>query len=612
MTQPALVLAVIGLLSLACQWLSWRLRQPAILLLLLSGIVIGPWLDWLKPDALFGDLLFPVVSLAVAIILFEGALTLKLSEIREHGRVVRRLVTSGMLVNGAVISAGTVLLLDFSWPMAALLGAVTVVTGPTVIVPMLRSVRPTAAVSRILRWEGILIDPIGALLAVLVFEYVVALQTGASHWHSLWVFGETLCLGLILGAMGGQLLGWVLKHHWLPHYLHNLGVLTSVLALFALSNAVLHESGLLTVTVMGMWLANMRGVDLEDILEFKETLSVLLISGLFILLAARLDLTAMMSLGGAALALLALVLWIARPLNVMISTLGSDLSWRERLLLAWIGPRGIVAAAVSALFALKLEALDVPQAEMLVPLVFLVIIGSVLLQSLTSRTLAAWLQVQAPPPSGFLFMGANPLARALGQILQAHKVRVVLADPNWDLVQEARMAGLEVYYGNPLSEHAAQHLDLTGIGHLLAISPYRQLNSLVGYHFRDMFDTRQVFMVNEGSNNARQDSEQVHARLTRLFDGQITYAQLASMMAQGGEVKETKLTENFSFDDYLDHHQRCVLPLLAIDPKGRIQVFSERSQWDVGPGWRLVALLPSAESHFTFSGCVNGERTASS
>lgn len=353
--QILLAFGGIGVAAVGCQWLAWRLKLPAILFLLLSGILAGPVLGWLDPQELFGPLLMPLVSLAVALILFEGSLTLHLSEWREIGKVVHRLVTIGALSTWAVITLATHWLLGFDWLLALLFGTLTLVTGPTVIVPMLRVVRPKASIANILRWEGIVIDPIGALLAVVVYSFIIASAEGQGLQHSLMTFGGVILCGSLFGIVGGWVLGTIMRRQWLPEYLHNLATLAAVLGIFIGANQVMHESGLLAVTLMGMWMANMKDVDVRHILHFKENLSVLLISGLFILLAARLDLHALIALGPLVLILLLVIQFIARPLNVLLSTAGSNLSWRERALLAWIAPRGIVAAAVSAIFAIRLD-----------------------------------------------------------------------------------------------------------------------------------------------------------------------------------------------------------------------------------------------------------------
>lgn len=591
-TRILLALGGIGLAALCSQWLAWRLRLPAILFLLLSGILAGPVLGVLDPGALFGPLLFPLTSLAVALILFEGSLTLHLSEWREIGSVVRRMVTLGALATWVVIAVATHLLLGFSWELAVLFGSLTLVTGPTVIVPMLRVVRPRASVANILRWEGIVIDPIGALAAVVTFSFIVSRDQGG--WsQSLATFAGVIGCGTLLGVLGGWALGVVLRRHWLPEYLHNLAALAAVLGVFIASNLLVHESGLLAVTLMGMWLANMRGVDVKPILHFKENLSVLLISGLFILLAARLDLKALLALGPATLALLAVIQFIARPLNIGLSTLGSALGWHERALLAWIAPRGIVAAAVSAIFALRLQEHGDPNAQLLVPLTFLVIIGTVVLQSATARPLARLLGVAEPAPAGFLIIGANPVARALGKALNQLGSRVLLTDSSWENIRAARMDGLPTYFGNPTSQHADAHLDLVGLGHLLALSPSSEMNALACMRFRHDFAEPRRFTLPSGADSRRSDkhrsSEQVRGRELGL--PALAYPQFASRLGRGAEIRITTLTEAFDWTAYQAFHGNRATLLLARDTRGWVHIAGPSQALEPQPGWSLVALV---------------------
>ncbi len=339
-------IAILFVVCAFCQWIAWRVKLPAIIFLLSAGILAGPVFGIFNPQALLGDLFFPFISLSVAIILFEGSLTLKFSEILGLQKVVRNMVSIGMLVTWVITALATRFALDLSWQISFLFGAITVVTGPTVIVPMLRTVRPSAAVSNILRWEGIVIDPIGASLAVLVYEFIISGGGQGAFGHTMLTFAQIVAVGAMIGAGGGYLFGLLLRRHWLPEFLHNISTLALVIGTFALSNYLQEESGLVTVTVMGIWLANMKGVDTEDILDFKENLSILLISMLFIMLAARLDPKSFLDLGWPALWVFLAIQFLARPLNVVISTIGSSLKWPERHMLAWIAPRGIIAAAI--------------------------------------------------------------------------------------------------------------------------------------------------------------------------------------------------------------------------------------------------------------------------
>ncbi|MBV6825120.1 sodium:proton antiporter [Pseudomonas sp. PD9R] len=595
MSEQQILLAFggIGAGALACQWLAWRLKLPAILFLLLTGILVGPVLHLLDPQEMFGPLLMPLVSLAVALILFEGSMTLKLSEWREIGSVVHRLVTIGALSTWLVIAVATHWLLGFDWLLAILFGSLTLVTGPTVIVPMLRVVRPKASISNILRWEGIVIDPIGALLAVVVYSFIIARASGDELSQSLLTFGGVILCGSGFGCAGGWLLGILIRRQWLPEYLQNLAALAAVLGIFIVSNEVMHESGLLAVTLMGMWLANMKGVDVRQILHFKENLSVLLISGLFILLAARLDLTALIGLGPLVLILLLIIQFIARPLNVLLSTAGSQLSWRERALLAWIAPRGIVAAAVSAIFAIRLDEAGHEGALLLVPLTFAVIIGTVVLQSATARPLARLLKVAEPAPSGFLIVGANGPARILGKALQQLGSRVLLTDSSWENIRAARMDGLPTYFGNPASQHADAHLDLVGLGHLLTLSPSGELNTLASMRFRHDFGHQRLFGLASGQESRRSDKHRAsHEHRGRLLGSEdLTYNHLANQLHQGSELYSTNLTEGFGWVEYQALHGERAMVLFARDDSGWVHVATSDSGLKPGAGWTLVALI---------------------
>ncbi|GAA0848172.1 sodium:proton antiporter [Marinobacter szutsaonensis] len=591
--STVMLLASIGVLSLFCQWLAWRVRMPAILFLLAGGIAAGPLFGFLVPEQVFGDLLFPVISLAVAIILFEGSLTLRYEEIRGHGKMVRNLVPVGSIVTCLIGTLVARWVLGVSWEVALLFGAISIVTGPTVIAPLLRSVRPKSKLANILRWEGIIIDPVGALLAVLVFEGIVSWGQGNVFSHSLYIFGKTLLVGFLIGAAAGYLNGLVLRKHWIPQYLHNAGTLTFMLGVYAISNELAHESGLLTVTIMGIWMANMKRVPIEAILEFKESLSVLLISALFIILAARVEFAAIAELGWALVVVLAALMLVARPLSIFLSAIGTDLNLREKLFLSWIAPRGIVAAAVSALFAFQLEKLGYESAATLVPLVFMLIIATVTLQSLTARPVARLLKVAEPAEYGFLILGANNVARMIAQALKKHEVPVTLADTNWENVRQARMDNLQVYFGNPVSEHASTHLDLTGIGKLLVISPYKHMNSLATYHFLDWFGKNCVFSLAEGDQDQKarhQTAEKI--QMTRgLFDG-VSYAKLASLASQGYTVRTTQLSEEFSYEDFLEKYQRQALVLFVFDSKGYISPVCKMEDLKPEEDWVLISLVP--------------------
>ncbi len=595
-----LAIAVIGILGSMAQWLAWWLKLPSILLLLLLGIVLGkPVTGLIDPDLLFGDLLFPMVSLAVSVILFEGALTLNFREIKGLESVVRRMVTVGMVVTWLTIAAATHWLLDLPWLLSLLFGSLVVVTGPTVIVPMLRILKLNKKVANVLRWEGIVIDPLGALLAVLVFNFIVSSQQGTGGIIDVALdFGWILLVGGALGAIAGAFMGLVLRRHWLPEYLHNVFTLTLVFAVFAISDVLAHESGLLTVTVMGMWLANSKNTPIEDILNFKESLTVLLISGLFIILAARLDLDQFLQIGWLSIVLFLVIQFIARPLKIMVSTWGSDLTFKEKVILSWIAPRGIVAAAVSALFALKLEKQGYDEASLMVSLTFMVIIGTVVFQSATAGFLAKKLGVSNPESKGILVVGSNPVAVAIAEALNKHGFECLLTDSHWRYIKDARMKDIKTYYGNVVSEHADHHLDLIGIGKLIGVSMNNDLNLLAAAKYKNELGVANIFALNSEENK----DETKHAisregRARNLFSSEVTYANLASFLSQGAKIKTTLFTQEYGHEAYLAQHGKNVIPLFGISPEGkRLKVFTRAQSIEkLSADWKVVGLIKSKD-----------------
>ncbi len=590
--SPEIAIAGIGFVAMLVQWLAWRIKVPAILFLLLAGIAIGPVAGWLKPDELFGDLLFPIVSLSVAVILFEGSLTLQFHQLRGLKKVVRRLVTTGAIISLTITTVAVHLIIGFPIDVSILFGALTVVTGPTVIAPLLKTVKPVAPVANALRWEGILIDPIGALFAVLAYDLLVSFRISHAWEVAVFSFGATIFTGMILGAIAGLLLGFVLRRGWIPDSLVNLTVLASIFTAFALSNEIKSESGLLTVTIMGIWLGNQRGIPLEDIMEFKETLSQILLSALFILLAARVTPARILDLGWSAIAVLLAMMCISRPIKVLFSAWGSKLNWRERALLTWIAPRGIVAAAVSALFALRLESLNIPMADKLLPLTFVVIIGTVIWQSITARPMAKLLGVAEPERVGFLIAGANPVARAIGKALYDQGVPVKLCDSDWYSLSKARMLGLPTYHGSPLSEHAAYNLDTSGLGRLLALGVLDDANQLIMVRGRDEFGKKKVFSLPRSQDS---DISEKHAldpvyRGRTLFAPGLGYWKLSSMINAGAQIKATKLTDNFNFEKYTQGNS--IQSLFAINPKGFAIPFTLDQEIKPASGWTIIGLYP--------------------
>ena len=586
-----LAIGLIISLGAAAQWLAWRMGIPAILPLLIIGFLLGPVFGLVNPtDFIPEDLLFPAVSLAVGLILFEGGLTLRFSEIREIQAVVRRLVSVGAVVTWLGATAAGHYVVNLSWELAFLFGALVVVTGPTVIVPLLRVVRPSAKIGNVLRWEGVLIDPIGAMVAVLVFEYLITVSRTEALGVVAFTFLKFIVIGGVAGAVGGVLLAAILRRRLLPDYLVNFVALAFVFLVFAVSNTYAEESGLLATTVMGMILANQHVPNIHSLLNFKEELTLLFISLLFIVLAANIELDTLLAvLNGSIVLLLAVLMLVIRPLSVFISTIGSSFAFKEKLYLSWIAPRGIVAAAVSSLFASKLAKEGVVGADVLVPLVFLVIVGTVLLNSITAKPLARLLGIAEPDPQGFLILGAHPVARRIAAFLKEEGVSVQLADTNWSNVAAARVDGLDVYYGSLLSDQSDEEVRLSGIGKLLAMTSNDEANALAALKYARDFDSLNVFQLQPGRGSDRSKlGNENRGRI--VFQKPVTYAELSHLFSRGAKLKKTEITEKFSLDDFNKMYGESSLPMFVIEEDEGIRVLTEGEPLP-DEGGTLVALV---------------------
>lgn len=440
-----LELGGIIIFGIVAQWFAWKFKIPAILPLILIGLFVGPiatlitedgtkWIEpvWNGSEGLFpGERLFNFVSLAISIILFEGGLTLKKDEVLNVGPVILKLVTLGSAITffGAGIAAHYIF--NLSWEISFLFAALIIVTGPTVITPILRNIPLKRDVSAVLKWEGIIIDPIGALVAVLVFEFILVGEGQNYTQGALIEFGKIVVIGISIGFTSAYALFYAIKLKLIPHYLMNVLTLALVLGVFVLSDLFAHESGLLAVVVMGMVLGNMKLEALKEILHFKESLSILLISILFILLAANINISDLMLIyNWQTVVLFAVVVFVIRPLGVFMSTRKSSLDINEKLFISWVGPRGIVAAGIASLFGLKLTMTGEPGAEYITPLVFMIVLGTVLLNATTARLFAKLVGVFLKKSEGILIVGASSVSRLIASYLVKNGKRVVLVDSN--------------------------------------------------------------------------------------------------------------------------------------------------------------------------------------
>lgn len=569
-------------LGILAQWLAWRLKLPSILLLLGFGFAAGQIYD--QSAILEDQTLFAVVSMAVAIILLEGGLTLRLPELKEAGAPVLRLVTTGAAVTWLLTIPAAHYAAGFSWPVATLVAAILVVTGPTVIGPILRTLKPNRSINSILKWEGIVIDPVGAVLTVLVFSVLFGHGHGESESGAQTVIvglTKTLVVGFGLGLGVAWLLVKVLQHHWIPDFLQSVVILTAGLIVFAISNFVQHESGLLTVTVLGIGLANQTKAQVRHIIEFKENLRIILISALFIILGGRVSWEQVTEVWKEALLFLCILIVVVRPASVFISTWGSKVTLNEKIFLSLMAPRGIVAAAVCSIFALEIIATGgqfQAEGERMVPVVFTVIVGTVLFYGLSAGPIAKRLGVASKRPQGVLFTGIRPWVIDAAKELKELGFRSLLVDSNYSATSKARMAGIPAVNANVLSEFAHEELDLSGIGSLLAVTPNDQVNSLACIGFTHSLGRSNVYQLapaDMGESERKTGSSELRGRI--LFSGEGSRERLRNLEAKGAAVKKTLLTDEFGWDDFIAKQDGPVMVLFILRD-GELKIMNEESR----------------------------------
>lgn len=589
-------LASIVVLGIGSQWLAWRLHLPSILLLLLAGFAAGPLTGLVDPDKLLGDTLFPVVSVSVGIILFEGGLTLRLDEIAGVRRVIFRLISVGMIVTWIVDVFGAYVIVGMDFELAMLIGAIFVVSGPTVVVPLLNFVRPRGQVGSILKWEGILIDPVGATLAVLVFEVLLTEQIEGTATSAI-ITGivRTLVVGGGIGTIAALLMIPLFRRYWVPEHLQNPVAVMFIVGAFALSNELQTEAGLLTTTVMGIILANQKAVSVSHISQFKEDLGVLLLSSLFIILAARLELESLSNISFQALIYLGLLIFVGRPLAVFLSTTGSKLTWQERVFLAWLAPRGIVAVSVASLFALELGETGYEGADQLVPLTFLIVVGTVATYGLTASRVARWLGLAQADPQGVVILGAHSWARKIAAALSNTGLPVVLLDSNWTNINRAKAMELHAEYHNVLSEGLIDELELSNKGYMLALTSNDEVNSLATLRFGEIFDKNNVYQLTLQNTDVTRKEEVMlkHSLCGRcLFDTPITHAYLSERFARGAEVAVVELSDECDYAAFREHYGKVTtVSLFRVSREGKLSIFSVDETITPQAGDTVIAIV---------------------
>ncbi|MEO5788194.1 sodium:proton antiporter [Gelidibacter sp.] len=596
-------LVILGILA---QWVAWKLKIPAILPLILIGLLVGPiaaeYLSsdgskWIEPiyngkNGLFpGESLFYFVSLSISIILFEGGLTLRVKEIKNVGPVITKLITIGSIVTffGAAIAAHYLFYL--SWEMSFLFSALIMVTGPTVITPILRHIPLKQDVSAVLRWEGILIDPIGALVAVLVFEFISVDVGGAFTKTAFIEFGKIVLFGSTFGFAFAHGLNFVLNKHFIPHYLLNVFALASVLGVFVLADVFAHESGLLAVVVMGMILGNSNSPYLKELLYFKESLSILLVSILFILLAANINMEDLMLVfNGNMVALFAIVVFVLRPIGVFLSTRNSTFERNEKIFISWVGPRGIVAAGIASLFGLKLARNGFEDAEFITPLVFMIVLGTVLLNATTARFVSKKLGVFLKKSTGILIVGASKASRLIANYLEKNGRHVVLIDNNQSNINQAQELGLEALNFNIYSDSLSDNIELNDVGYIIAMTANSDINQFFIDQYGKEFGANGAFRLISSDELSDPDFKPT-GNLFIKTDG---YMSLTETTRKYPSINEIDILNKEHYESLmaLSGKDDDIIPMFLKDESDELHLIAtiNKDDEEFTEGWKLVYL----------------------
>lgn len=596
-------IALIGVLGIGAQWLAWRLQRPAIVLMAIAGLLFGPFIGWLMSlglpvvvhDALdlfrldpvhdFGDVYRPMIGIAVAIILFEGGLNLRFKDLGDASHAVGRMVFVAAPIALVLGMAAAHYILGLRADLAFMIGGLFVVTGPTVIMPLLRQAHLQSRPANVLKWEGIVNDPLGALFAVGGYEFIRFTMQDANLTFVMTKLAIAAILGGVVGVVSGFGLAWAFRQGHIPEYLKSPVVLAWVLIIYVIANIVADETGLLAVTAMGMTMANTKFASMVEMRRFKENIAIILVSGVFVVLTATLTPEILMTFvtDWKIIAFVLAMMIVVRPVAVMLSTRFSGLTWRESLLVSLIAPRGIVAVAVAGLFAAELQALGRVDGEIFVPLAFALVFATVLFSGYAITPLAKGLGLSlSGHDHGVLIVGANPWSLGMAKALKEMGIGVLVADTNWRRLRGARLEGHATFYGEVLSENADYRLDHSMFDYLIAATPNDAYNALICVEFAPELGRHRVFQV-AGQDQDEDDSDSIAftSRGRTLSSRPRSFDALTRDWWGGWRFRSTTLSENYTLQDLFNDRGEDLDILMAQRADGSLDF--------IGPGQQARA-----------------------
>ncbi|MED7820276.1 cation:proton antiporter [Francisella sp. 19S2-10] len=584
---------LILLFAIVSQFLSWKLKLPSILFLILSGILLGPvsaqfFHDGFKlvdGNIIFGQSLSPFVSICVAIILFEGSLSLNFREIKNVSSIVTLLITVGLALTIIFTAIFCYKILGLNLQLSLLIGGITCVSGPTVVPPLMRTIRPKKHIANILKWEAIIVDPIGALVVVFMLSWFVLGSSYYGQPNGVSIFIVYIIFVCILGITSGFIFGYFIglsfRRHYIPEYLKSFFVLAVIVVGFIITDSLMHGAGLLMVTVAGLVMANMKDIKMSDIVSFKENLSIVIISVLFIVLGSDIDFSLFKDYWLALIEIFLFLQFVLRPVVVLVCSIGSKATFAEKIVMGMIYPRGIIAASVAALVAVKISKANpelTTQANTLVFFVFMVIIFTVIFQSIFTPPISKALGVTEPEGKGFLIIGGNRFARELAEIFVKNDIEVIITDSSWANVQKCRQLGLNTYYGSPVSIHADWSISLVGIGSMLGLSTSEYVNAVSAVKYKHEFGAKNTYVLRTSQKESYKGIGAIETNLaTLLFDEDVDFNLLIDRLNKGASIRSTNITSNYTLDNFFTDNPRAI-PLFIIDSYGYAQPFSKNKR----------------------------------